>query len=72
MNSFFDMGGKDMYKKVDLSHGFAGKEKEVRNFWKENDIIQKNFNMNNDGRYFTFYDGPPTANRETTCWAYSN
>ena len=51
-----------MYKKVDLPHGFAGKEVEIRNFWKENDIIKKNFDMNKGERYFTFYDGPPTAN----------
>ena len=24
--------------------------------------MQKNFNLNEDGEYFTFYDGPPTAN----------
>lgn len=52
-----------MYKKVELNHGFAGKEIEIRNFWKENNIINKNFDMNKDKEYFTFYDGPPTANR---------
>ncbi len=51
-----------MYKKVELPNGFAGKEVEIRNFWKENDIIKKNFDMNKGERYFTFYDGPPTAN----------
>lgn len=61
-----------MYKKVELPNGFAGKEIEIRNFWKENDIINKNFAMNKGERYFTFYDGPPTANRETTCRSYFN
>ena len=51
-----------MYKKVELPNGFAGKELEIRNFWKENDIIKKNFKANEGQRYFTFYDGPPTAN----------
>ena len=51
-----------MYKKVELSKGFVGMEKEVTDFWKQNDIIKKNFNLNQDGEYFTFYDGPPTAN----------
>ena len=51
-----------MYKKVDLPNGFAGKELEVRKFWKDNDIIKKSFNANKGARYFTFYDGPPTAN----------
>ena len=51
-----------MYKKVELQNGFPGMEKEVLNMWKEKDIIDKNFKLNGDGEYFTFYDGPPTAN----------
>lgn len=52
-----------MYKKVELKEdGFVGMEHEVSNLWKEKDIIKKNFDMNKGKRYFTFYDGPPTAN----------
>ena len=51
-----------MYKKVELPKGFPGMEREVLNFWKEKDIIDKNFKLNENGEYFTFYDGPPTAN----------
>ena len=52
-----------MYKKVELKEkGFVGMEKEVAEVWKEKNIIQKNFDMNKGKRYFTFYDGPPTAN----------
>ena len=51
-----------MYKKVELKDGFVGMEQEVAKNWKEKDIIKKNFNMNEGKRYFTFYDGPPTAN----------
>ena len=51
-----------MYKKVELKDGFVGMEKEVAKMWKEKDIIKKNFAMNEGKRYFTFYDGPPTAN----------
>ncbi|MGL5243680.1 MAG: isoleucine--tRNA ligase [Sarcina sp.] len=51
-----------MYKKVELPKGFVGMEKDVANLWSEKDVIQKNFDMNQDGEYFTFYDGPPTAN----------
>lgn len=51
-----------MYKKVELSNGFVGMEKDIANLWKERNIIKKNFDMNQDGEYFTFYDGPPTAN----------
>ncbi len=52
-----------MYKKVELKeNGFVGMEREVSNLWKEKDVIKRNFDMNKGKRYFTFYDGPPTAN----------
>ena len=51
-----------MYKKVELKDGFVGMEREVAENWKKKDIIKKNFDMNKGKRYFTFYDGPPTAN----------
>ena len=51
-----------MYKKVELSNGFVGMEKDIANLWQERNVIKKNFDMNQDGEYFTFYDGPPTAN----------
>ena len=52
-----------MYKKVELTKdGFVGMERDIAKVWKEKDIIKKNFDMNQGKRYFTFYDGPPTAN----------
>ena len=52
-----------MYKKVELpKEGFVGIERKVAEGWKKNNIIKKNFAMNKGKRYFTFYDGPPTAN----------
>lgn len=51
-----------MYKKVDSSKGFAAMEKDILKLWEEKDVIKKNFDMNPEGEYFTFYDGPPTAN----------
>ncbi len=51
-----------MYKKNDSSKSFMDIEKDIVELWKEKDIIQKNFDLNEDGEYFTFYDGPPTAN----------
>ena len=50
-----------MYKKVELKNGFVGMENEVAEMWKQKNIIKKNFEMNKGQRYFTFYDGPPTA-----------
>ena len=55
-----------MYKKVELKDGFVGMEREVAENWKKKDIIKKNFDMNKGKRYFTFYDGPPTANGNKT------
>ena len=52
-----------MYKKVELNDdGFVGMEREVAQVWKDKDIIKKNFARNEGKIYFTFYDGPPTAN----------
>lgn len=51
-----------MYKKVELPQGFVGMEKEIANLWTARNVIKKNFDMNQDSEYFTFYDGPPTAN----------
>ena len=51
-----------MYKKVELKNGFVGMEQEVAKRWQDENIIKKNFDMNKGARYFTFYDGPPTAN----------
>jgi isoleucyl-tRNA synthetase len=51
-----------MYNKVDSSNGTVNMEKDIAKLWKERDIIKKSFDSNQDGEYFTFYDGPPTAN----------
>ncbi len=51
-----------MYKKVDTSLNFLDREKEVLDFWKENDIYKKSERKNEGGEPFCFYDGPPTAN----------
>ena len=51
-----------MYKKIDSSKSFMDIELDVLKLWEEKDVIKKNFESNEDGEYFTFYDGPPTAN----------
>ncbi|MHC1683870.1 MAG: isoleucine--tRNA ligase [Clostridiaceae bacterium] len=51
-----------MYKKVDSSKSFVQLERDIKNLWTEKDIIKKSFAANPEGEYFTFYDGPPTAN----------
>ncbi|MBN1623692.1 MAG: isoleucine--tRNA ligase [Clostridia bacterium] len=51
-----------MYKKVSTKLDFAEREKETRQFWKENDIFRKSIENREGAPVFTFYDGPPTAN----------
>ena len=51
-----------MYKKVDTNLNFVEREKEIRDFWKANDIAQKAIDQREGCDTFTFYDGPPTAN----------
>ena len=51
-----------MYDKVSTNLDFIAREKEIMNFWKENDIFKKSIDARKKGEVFTFYDGPPTAN----------
>lgn len=51
-----------MYKKVDTKLDFLAREKEVAEFWTENEIFEKSIEQTEGGKEFCFYDGPPTAN----------
>jgi isoleucyl-tRNA synthetase len=51
-----------VYQKVSPDLKFVEREKEVEQFWKENDIFQKSIDNRKKGETYTFYDGPPTAN----------
>ena len=51
-----------MYKKVDTKLNFVEREEEVVKFWKENDILKKVMKQNENGKRYSFYEGPPTAN----------
>ncbi len=51
-----------MYKKVDTKLDFVARELEVVEFWKKNDILKKTIEQNKNGKTFSFYEGPPTAN----------
>ena len=52
-----------MYQKVDTNLNFVDREKKVEEFWKENHIFEKSMENRKEGETYTFYDGPPTANR---------
>ena len=41
---------------------FVAREKEVEEFWRENNIFRKSMENRKEGETYTFYDGPPTAN----------
>ncbi|MDE7379731.1 MAG: isoleucine--tRNA ligase [Clostridia bacterium] len=51
-----------MYKKVDTSLNFVGREKEIIAFWKENGVFEESVKRCEGAEEFSFYDGPPTAN----------
>ena len=51
-----------LYKKVDTSMDFVGREREVEDFWKKNDIFEKSIKEHEGDPSYVFYDGPPTAN----------
>lgn len=51
-----------MYKKVSSDMNFCEREKEILEFWKENDVFKKSVEKNKGAKSFSFYDGPPTAN----------
>ena len=52
----------ELYEKVSTDLGFVEREKATRRFWEENKIFEKSIDERRDGKYYTFYDGPPTAN----------
>ncbi len=52
----------EIYEKVSTNLNFVEREKETRRFWEENKIFEKSIDIREKGEYYTFYDGPPTAN----------
>ncbi len=51
-----------MYEKVSSDFDFVKREKQILDFWNENEIFEKSMKLREGGPTFTFYDGPPTAN----------
>ncbi len=51
-----------MYKKVTTDMNFVEREKEVEDFWRDNDIFKKSIELREGAPSYMFYDGPPTAN----------
>ena len=51
-----------MYDKVSTDLNFVEREKKIEQFWKDNKIFEASIEERKNGKTFTFYDGPPTAN----------
>ena len=51
----------EVYEKVSTNLSFVEREKAVRRFWEENKVFEKSIEQSK-GDYYTFFDGPPTAN----------
>ena len=51
-----------MYEKVPTNMNFVEREKEVEEFWKEDNTFKKSMEQREGCPTYTFYDGPPTAN----------
>jgi isoleucyl-tRNA synthetase len=51
-----------MYKNLPENIDLPSIEKEMLDFWDKNDVFAKSISSRNDEKYFTFYEGPPTAN----------
>jgi len=51
-----------MYKPFPENTGLPEIEKEILDFWSKNDVFEKSMTSKKEGKYFTFYEGPPTAN----------
>ena len=49
------------FKEVNNKIKFPEMEKEVLDFWKENDTFKKSMEQRKDAEEFVFYDGPPFA-----------
>lgn len=51
-----------MYNKVDSSLDFVKREEKMVEFWEQNKILEKMIEQNKNGKTFSFFEGPPTAN----------
>ena len=51
-----------MFEEVSSQFTFAEREKQILEFWRENDIFQKSMEMYKDAPSFVFLEGPPFAN----------
>lgn len=51
-----------MYREVSTNMNFVDRERQTEKFWEENRVFERSIEERAEGRTYTFYDGPPTAN----------
>lgn len=51
-----------MYKSFRENISLPDIEKEILTFWENNNVFDKSITSKSDTKYYTFYEGPPTAN----------
>lgn len=51
-----------MYKSFSENISLPDIENEILTFWENNKVFEKSVTTKSDSKYYTFYEGPPTAN----------
>ncbi len=51
-----------MYKSFRENISLPDLEKEILTFWENNNVFEKSVTSKSNSKYYTFYEGPPTAN----------
>lgn len=51
-----------MYKSIRENISLPDIEKEILTFWENNNVFEKSVTSKSNSKYYTFYEGPPTAN----------
>jgi isoleucyl-tRNA synthetase len=51
-----------MYKSFSENISLPDIEKEILTFWENNNVFERSVTTKSDSKYYTFYEGPPTAN----------
>jgi len=50
------------FKELSSDFSYSALEAEILTFWKANKIFEKSITSRNDGKVFSFFEGPPTVN----------
>ena len=51
-----------MYKQLPEKLSYPELEKQILDFWKQNQVFDKSLELRKDAEYFSFFEGPPTVN----------